>query len=67
MQILYRLDRPRAYTFLIQRLQDEDEHIRAGAVELLAVYGERITSYLLYVAALRQCSAIMALPTHWLH
>ena len=47
MDILYRLDGEKAFSFLVHRLQDNDEFIRAGAVEMLAVYGEQITPLLI--------------------
>lgn len=49
MSILYRLDRERAYPFLVHRLSDPDDDIRWGAVELLGWYGDRITPLLIPV------------------
>lgn len=45
--ILYYLDRERAFSFLVRCLADPDANVRAGAVELLGWYGERITPFLI--------------------
>lgn len=45
--ILYRLDRERAFSFLAECLKDRDDYVRLNAIELLGWYGERITSLLI--------------------
>jgi HEAT repeat protein len=45
--ILYHLDRERAFSFLVRCLNDPDKNVRTGAVELLGWYGERITPLLI--------------------
>src|SRR5690349_20228008 len=47
MNILYRLDRERAFSFLAQCLADSEHENRVHAVELLGWYGERITPLLI--------------------
>lgn len=63
--ILYRLDRERAFSYLARSLTDPDGDVRAGAVELLGWYGERITPLLIPLLqndpypSVRTCAAAM--------
>ena len=45
--ILYRLDRERAFSFLVIGLSDPDDYVRRGTVELIGSYGEKITLHLI--------------------
>lgn len=45
--ILYRLDRERAFSFLVRSLNDPDDWVRRGTVELIGGYGEKITPLLI--------------------
>ena len=47
MNILYFLDRGRAFHFLANYLNDPDDYVRLGAVRLLGGYGEEITPLLI--------------------
>lgn len=48
MDILFHLDRDRAFGHLQSRLSDENEYIRGGALELLGNFGKRGTSSFLF-------------------
>jgi HEAT repeat protein len=47
MNILFHLDKEVGYSFLERCLQDPDECIRSGAIELLGGYGQRVTPLLI--------------------
>lgn len=47
--ILYRLDRERAFTYLQKCLEDPDDAICAGAVEMIGGFGEGTTSLLISI------------------